>query len=122
MIITEGFIPWEVMIIAAIAISRLTDSKVRRHEPSAVASIRSISRRSGSSIRPLAKLTIGGADPCTRSRESACLLVQSRLAGNQRGSTTPQAENSGRVCRYFNCREFNPEGELSERKTSAARR
>lgn len=77
-----------IMIIAAIAIPCLTDSKISANEASAVASIRAINTAEisyqsvyGGYANSLANL--GGAEPCTKSAETACLLDQS-LAGDEK--------------------------------------
>lgn len=79
-----------IMIIAAIAIPCLTDSKITTNEASAVASIRAINTAEvsyqsvyGGYANSLANL--GGADPCTRSAETACLLDQSLAGGEKAG-------------------------------------
>lgn len=79
-----------IMIIAAVAIPCLTDSKISAHEASAVASIRAINAAEvtyqatyGGYADSLANL--GGPDPCTKSAETACLLDQSLAGGARSG-------------------------------------
>ena len=79
-----------IMIIAAIAIPSLIDSKMSANEASAVASIRAINTAEvsylsvyGGYANSLANL--GGGDPCTRSAETACLLDQSLAGGEKAG-------------------------------------
>ena len=79
-----------IMIIAAIAIPSLTESKISANETSAVASIRAINTAEvsylsvyGGYANSLANL--GGAEPCTRSAETACLLDQSLAGGEKAG-------------------------------------
>jgi prepilin-type N-terminal cleavage/methylation domain-containing protein len=79
-----------IMIIAAIAIPGLRDSRISANEASAVASIRAINTAEvsyqsvyGGYANSLANL--GGADPCTRSAETACLLDQSLAGGSKSG-------------------------------------
>jgi len=93
----EGFTLLELMIvivliliIAAMAIPSMIDSKIGAHEASAVASIRAISTVEvsyqatyGGYADSLANL--GGADPCTRSVQTACLLDQSLAGGIKSG-------------------------------------
>jgi len=93
----EGFTLLELMIVvalilvlAAIAIPCLTDSKISANEASAVASIRTISTAEvtyqsayGGYAESLANL--GGAEPCAKSAETACLLDQSLAGGTKSG-------------------------------------
>jgi len=79
-----------IMIIAAIAIPSLIDSKISANEASAVASIRGITTAEvpyqsmyGGYANSLANL--GGSEPCTRSAETACLLDQSLAGGEKAG-------------------------------------
>jgi len=79
-----------IMILAAVAIPCLTDSKISAHEASAVASIRAINTAEvsyqsvyGGYAASLANL--GGAEPCTKSAETACLLDQSLAGGTKSG-------------------------------------
>jgi type IV pilus assembly protein PilA len=79
-----------IMILAAVAIPCLTDSKISTNEASAVASLRAISTAEvsyqavyGGYAESLANL--GGADPCTKSAETACLLDQSLAGGMKSG-------------------------------------
>lgn len=79
-----------IMIIAAIAVPYLTDSKISANEASAVASLRVISSAElgyqtayGGYADSLANL--GGPEPCTRSAETACLLDQSLAGGTKSG-------------------------------------
>jgi len=74
-----------ILILAAMAIPSIVDSRIAAHEASAVASIRAINTVEvsyqaayGGYADSLANL--GGTDPCTKSAEHACLLDQS-LAG-----------------------------------------
>jgi type IV pilus assembly protein PilA len=78
------------LIIAAIAIPSMVDTKISADEASAVASIRAIGTAEvsyqaayGGYADTLAKL--GGADPCTKSEETACLLDQSLAGGSKAG-------------------------------------
>jgi type IV pilus assembly protein PilA len=79
-----------ILIIAAIAVPFLVNSKISANEASAVASIRAIntaevsySATYGGFANTLANL--GGADPCTKSAETACLLDQSLAGGTKSG-------------------------------------
>lgn len=79
-----------IVIIAAITIPSVTDAKIHANEAAAVATIRAISIAEvsyqstyGGYSESLANL--GGADPCTRSRETACLLDQSVSGGSKSG-------------------------------------
>jgi type IV pilus assembly protein PilA len=79
-----------IMIIAAIAIPSLTGANISANETSAVASIRAINSAEASYLsvyggyaNSLANL--GGADPCTKSAETACLLDQSLAGGEKAG-------------------------------------
>src|ERR1019366_2287982 len=74
-----------ILIIAAITIPSMTAAKVHADEASAVASIRAITEAEvsymaayGGYAESLANL--GGAEPCTRSAATACILDES-LAG-----------------------------------------
>jgi len=97
MVRTGGFTLLELMIvvtliliIAAIAVPCLVDSKISANEASAVGSIRAIGTAEVSyqaayggyanSLRHL-----GGAEPCTKSSETACLLDQSLAGGAKSG-------------------------------------
>jgi len=79
-----------IVIIAAMAIPSLTEAKINAHEASAVQSIRAIAQAEvqyqatyGGFADTLANL--GGADPCTKSPETACLLDQSLTGGTKSG-------------------------------------
>jgi len=79
-----------IMIIAAIAVPCLTDSKISANEASAVASVRAINAAElgyqttyGGYADSLVNL--GGPDPCTKSAETACLLDQSLAGGTKSG-------------------------------------
>lgn len=79
-----------IMILAAVAIPCLTDSKISANEASAVASVRAINTAEvsyqavyGGYAESLANL--GGGEPCTRSAETACLLDQSLAGGTKAG-------------------------------------
>jgi type IV pilus assembly protein PilA len=79
-----------ILIIAAITIPSLVESKIRANEASAVASIHAINVAEesyqavyGGYPESLAKL--GGAEPCTKSAATACLLDQSLAGGVKSG-------------------------------------
>jgi type IV pilus assembly protein PilA len=79
-----------ILIIAAIAIPSMIDSKMNADEASAVASIRAIGTAEvayqaayGGYANTLENL--GGAEPCTKSAETACLLDQSLAGGVHSG-------------------------------------
>lgn len=79
-----------ILIIAAIAVPSLVQGKINADETSAVASIRAISQAElqyqaayGGFADSLANL--GGADPCTKSAATACLLDQSLAGGVKSG-------------------------------------
>ncbi len=79
-----------ILIIAAIAIPSMIDAKISANEASAVASIRAISTEEvsyqatyGGYADALANL--GGAEPCVKSAETACLLDQSLAGGVKSG-------------------------------------
>jgi type IV pilus assembly protein PilA len=79
-----------ILIIAAITIPSLTGAKMNANETSAVGSILAINKMEiayqmayGGYAASLANL--GGADPCTRSAETACLLDQSLAGGVKSG-------------------------------------
>ena len=79
-----------ILIIAAITIPSLTQSKINADEASAVASIRAINTSEvtyqasyGGFANSLANL--GGAEPCTKSPATACLLDQSLAGGVKSG-------------------------------------
>ena len=96
---TKGFTLMELMIviaiiliIAAIAVPGMIQSKMHADEVSAVASIRAIQNAELSYettypdrgyANSLANL--GGPDPCTRSADTACLLDQSLAGGTKSG-------------------------------------
>jgi prepilin-type N-terminal cleavage/methylation domain-containing protein len=79
-----------IMIIAAIAVPSLTDSRINANEAVAVTSIRAISTAElayqttyGGFADSLAKL--GGPEPCIKSAETACLLDESLAGGTKNG-------------------------------------
>jgi type IV pilus assembly protein PilA len=79
-----------ILIIAAITIPSLTNAKMNTDEASAVSSIRAINTAEvsyqaayGGFAESLASL--GGADPCTKSPATACLLDQSLAGGVKSG-------------------------------------
>jgi len=79
-----------IVIIAAIAIPSMKEAKMNANEASAVGSIRAINTAEvgyqaayGGYANTLSNL--GGADPCTRSPETACLLDQSLAGGVKSG-------------------------------------
>src|SRR5579864_3339 len=79
-----------ILIIAAITIPSLTGAKMNANEVSAVQSIRAINQMEvsyqaayGGYAETLANL--GGADPCTKSPATACLLDQSLAGGVKSG-------------------------------------
>ena len=79
-----------ILIIAAIAIPSLRDAQIHANEASAVGSIRAINTAEvsyqaayGGYADSLANL--GGAEPCTKSAETACLLDQSLAGGVKSG-------------------------------------
>jgi type IV pilus assembly protein PilA len=79
-----------IVIIAAITIPSMTAAKVHADEASAVASIRAINQAEvsymasyGGYAESLANL--GGAEPCTKSAATACLLDQSLAGGEKSG-------------------------------------
>jgi type IV pilus assembly protein PilA len=79
-----------ILIIAAIAIPSMTDSRINADEALAVASIRAINSAEisyasayGGYADALANL--GGAEPCVKSAETACLLDQSLAGGVKSG-------------------------------------
>lgn len=79
-----------VVIIAAIAIPSMKEAKINADEASAVASIRAINTAEvsyeatyGGYAETLSNL--GGADPCTKSSETACLLDESLAGGVKSG-------------------------------------
>jgi type IV pilus assembly protein PilA len=79
-----------ILIIAAITIPSMTQAKVHADEASAVASIRAINQAEvsymaayGGYAQSLANL--GGAEPCTKSEATACILDQSLAAGEKSG-------------------------------------
>ncbi len=78
------------LVIAAIAIPNYLRSKLRANEASAVSSMRVIttaettySTSYGTGFAPLANL--GGADPCTASANTACLIDSSLTSGVKSG-------------------------------------
>jgi Tfp pilus assembly protein PilE len=79
-----------ILIIAAIAIPSMREAQMHANEASAAGSIRAINQTEvqyqatyGGYAESLANL--GGADPCTKSAETACLLDQSLAAGTKSG-------------------------------------
>jgi prepilin-type N-terminal cleavage/methylation domain-containing protein len=79
-----------ILIIAAITIPSLTQAKIHADEASAVASVRAINQAEvqyqatyGGYADVLANL--GGAEPCTKSAATACLLDQSLAGGVKSG-------------------------------------
>jgi len=79
-----------ILIIAAITVPSLIGAKMNANETSAVGSIRAINQMEvayqaayGGYAASLANL--GGADPCTKSPETACLLDQSLAGGVKAG-------------------------------------
>jgi prepilin-type N-terminal cleavage/methylation domain-containing protein len=79
-----------IVIIAAIAIPSVTDAKIHSQEAAAVAAIRAISvaevtyQSTYGGYAP-SLVNLGGADPCTRSAETACLIDQSLAGGVKLG-------------------------------------
>lgn len=79
-----------ILIIAAITIPSMTTAKIHADEASAVASVRAINTVEvsyqaayGGYAESLANL--GGAEPCTKSAATACLLDQSLAGGVKSG-------------------------------------
>lgn len=79
-----------ILIIAAITVPSLTGAKIQANGASALASIRAINTTEvsyqasyGGYAETLANL--GGAEPCTRSASTACLLDQSLAGGVRAG-------------------------------------
>jgi type IV pilus assembly protein PilA len=79
-----------ILIIAAIAIPSMKEAKIHANETAAVGAIRAINTAEvsyqatyGGYADTLANL--GGADPCTKSAETACLLDQSLAGGVKSG-------------------------------------
>ena len=79
-----------ILIIAAITIPSMTTAKVHADEASAVASIRAINQAEvsymatyGGYAESLANL--GGAEPCTKSSTTACIIDESLAAGEKSG-------------------------------------
>jgi len=79
-----------ILIIAAIAIPGMREMQISANETSAVGSIRAINQAElqyqaayGGYADSLANL--GGADPCKKSAETACLLDQSLAGGAKAG-------------------------------------
>jgi type IV pilus assembly protein PilA len=80
------------LIIAAITIPSLVHAKINADEASAVASIRAINTAQLTYQTTYPSLgyagalaNLGGADPCTRSAATACLLDQSLAGGEKSG-------------------------------------
>lgn len=94
---TNGFSLMELMIVVAvifillaIAIPGMREMMIHANEASAVASIRAINTAEvsyqatyGGYAESLGQL--GGAEPCTKSAETACLLDQSLAGGEKSG-------------------------------------
>jgi type IV pilus assembly protein PilA len=81
-----------ILIIAAVTIPSLINAKINANETAAVMSIRAINQMEvsyqaayGGFAESLANL--GGADPCTKSAATACLLDQSLTGGVKAGYT-----------------------------------
>jgi type IV pilus assembly protein PilA len=79
-----------ILVIAAIAIPSMREAQIHANEASAVGSIRAINQVEvqyqatyGGYTESLSNL--GGADPCTKSAETACLLDQSLAGGTKSG-------------------------------------
>lgn len=79
-----------ILVIAAIAIPSLREAKINADEASAVGSIRTINTVEvsyqaayGGYANTLSNL--GGADPCKKSVETACLLDESLAGGSKSG-------------------------------------
>lgn len=79
-----------ILIVAAMAIPSIVDAKIHADEASAVASIRAINTAEityqatyGGFADSLANL--GGAEPCSKSAATACLLDQSLAGGVKSG-------------------------------------
>ena len=79
-----------ILILSAIAIPCFTTSKISANEASAVASLRAINTAEisyqatyGGFAESLGNL--GGAEPCKKSAETACLLDQSLAQGSKSG-------------------------------------
>jgi type IV pilus assembly protein PilA len=79
-----------ILILAAITIPCLMPAKIAANEASAVASIRAINTAElsyqaayGGYAAALANL--GGAEPCTKSAATACVLDQSLAGGTKSG-------------------------------------
>jgi type IV pilus assembly protein PilA len=88
-----------IVIVLAMAIPSMKEAKINADEASAIASIRAINQAEvqyeaayGGFADSLAKL--GGADPCSKSAETACLLDDSLAGGVKQGySFTAIGEN-----------------------------
>lgn len=94
---TEGFSLMELMVVVAvifillaIAIPGMREMMIHANEASAVASLRAINTAEasyqatyGGYAESLGQL--GGAEPCTKSAETACLLDQSLAGGEKSG-------------------------------------
>lgn len=79
-----------ILIIAAITIPSLTGAQINAHETSAVASIRTIGQvevayQAAYGGYAVSLANLGGAEPCTKSLETACLLDQSLAGGVKSG-------------------------------------
>jgi len=79
-----------ILIIAAITIPSLTQSKISADEASAVNSIRAINTAEVSYLAAYggyadSLANLGGAEPCTKSAATACLLDQSLAGGVKSG-------------------------------------
>ena len=79
-----------IVIIAAIAMPSMKEAKMNANEASAVSSIRAINTvevtyQAAYSGYANTLANLGGADPCTKSAETACLLDQSLAGGVKSG-------------------------------------
>jgi type IV pilus assembly protein PilA len=88
-----------ILIIAAVTIPSITNMKMNANEASAVQSIRAINQMEvayqatyGGYAESLANL--GGADPCTKSAATACLLDDSLAGGVKAGYNFVAAGNN----------------------------
>jgi prepilin-type N-terminal cleavage/methylation domain-containing protein len=90
-----------ILIIAAITVPSLVEAKIRADEASAASSVRTINQVEvsyqatyGGFADSLANL--GGAEPCTKSAATACLIDQSLAGGVKSGyKFTATGNNSG---------------------------
>lgn len=79
-----------ILIIAAIAIPSMKEAEIHANEASAVASIRAINTAEISYMATYGRYAnslanLGGAEPCKKSAETACLLDQSLAGGDKSG-------------------------------------